>query len=47
MQTYHDGICGGHLNGIAIAKHILRIGYYWPTMERDSQEYIKKCFKCE
>ena len=33
MQTCHDDICGGNFNEIIIAKCILIMGYYWPTME--------------
>lgn len=33
IQNYHDDICGGYFNGIAISKHIIRMGYYWPTKE--------------
>ena len=47
IHTCHDGICGGHFNGTTIAKRILRMGYYWPTMEKDYQEYVKKCVKCQ
>ena len=33
MEEVHQGICGPHLNGRMLAKKILRIRYYWNTME--------------
>eukprot|EP01018_Ginkgo_biloba_P039338 Gb_37434 [translate_table: standard] len=36
IKEVHEGICGAHTNGMVLAKKLLRIGYYWPTMERDS-----------
>ena len=26
---------------------VLRAGYYWPTMVRDSIDFVKKCWKCQ
>lgn len=34
MTEMHEGICGPHMNGHAMAKKIIRQGYYWPTMEK-------------
>jgi len=30
-----------------MATRALRAGYYWPTMESDVAEYMKKCQKCQ
>ena len=35
-QEVHDGICGQHLGAKALAKKVLRAGYYWPTMLKDA-----------
>ncbi|XP_061343778.1 uncharacterized protein LOC133289797 [Gastrolobium bilobum] len=37
-----EGINGHHMEGKA-----LRAGYYWPTMEADSEEHVKKCDSCQ
>ncbi|KAH9306712.1 hypothetical protein KI387_011116, partial [Taxus chinensis] len=39
IQQIHDSICGGHFSGLAVAKRILRLGYYWPTLNKDCYEY--------
>ena len=32
LVDIHEGIRGGHSNGLAMARRLLRVGYYWPTM---------------
>ncbi|MCI67650.1 hypothetical protein A2U01_0088909, partial [Trifolium medium] len=29
------------------ARKALRVGFYWPTMQSDAKEHIKKCDKCQ
>ena len=36
LQELHDGPAGGHYAGDATAHKILRAGYYWPTLFKDS-----------
>eukprot|EP01018_Ginkgo_biloba_P025647 Gb_33250 [translate_table: standard] len=36
IKEVHEGICGAHTSGMVLAKKLLRTGYYWPTMEKDS-----------
>ncbi|KAK3003954.1 hypothetical protein RJ639_018745 [Escallonia herrerae] len=43
----HEGICGQHLGGRALAHKVLRQGYYWPTMQHDALEYTKKYDSCQ
>lgn len=35
------------MNGHAMAKIILRKGYYWPTMEHDCYQDVRKSLKCQ
>ena len=35
MEEVHQGVYDPHMNGRMLAKKILRIGYYWTTMEID------------
>ncbi|PKI78954.1 hypothetical protein CRG98_000666, partial [Punica granatum] len=35
MEEVHGGNCGPHMNGLMLAKKIMRLGYYWSTMETD------------
>ena len=47
MTEVHLGVCGPHMNGYVLAKKILREGYYWLTMERDSIRFVRKCHECQ
>ena len=42
----HEGSFGTHANGHAMARKILREGYYWLTMESDCCVHVRKCHKC-
>ncbi|XP_070017125.1 uncharacterized protein [Nicotiana sylvestris] len=44
LEDAHAGTCGPHMNGFALAKKIIRAGYFWMTMETDCIQYIRKCF---
>ena len=46
MEEVHRGICGLFMNGRMLAKKILRMGYYWNTMETDCVDYVKSCHDC-
>ncbi|XP_058102454.1 uncharacterized protein LOC131246386 [Magnolia sinica] len=47
MSEIHKGLYGPHMNGHMMAKKILRLDYYWLTMEIDCCEHVRKCFKCQ
>ncbi|RDX78974.1 hypothetical protein CR513_40669, partial [Mucuna pruriens] len=47
MREIHEGICGTHIGGRALASKIARAGYYWPTLKGDCMDFIKKCDKCQ
>ncbi|XP_073137279.1 uncharacterized protein [Henckelia pumila] len=38
LREIHEGICGNHLGGKALAGKALRQGYFWPTMRKDALE---------
>ena len=46
IEEIHEGSFGTHANGHAMARKILRAGYYWLTMESDCCAHVKKCHKC-
>ena len=47
MREVHDGICGNHSGARSLAHKLIRAGYYWPTMLKDAQTYVKTCEKCQ
>ena len=47
LAEIHEGICGNHVGARTMAAKVLRAGYYWPTIQGDCAEYVKKCAKCQ
>ena len=47
LNEMHDNPAGGHYGRETTAHKILRVGYYWPTVFRDSHAYARKCKVCQ
>ncbi|XP_057761348.1 uncharacterized protein LOC130981714 [Arachis stenosperma] len=39
LREVHEGCCGHHIGGKALARKLIRAGYYWPSMMTDSMEF--------
>ena len=31
----------------SLVRKIMRTGYFWPTMQQDAAEFVKKCDSCQ
>ena len=47
LKEVHEGVCGQHLKGRALAYKVTRLGLYWPNMLRHAQDYVKRCDHCQ
>jgi hypothetical protein len=47
LSELHVGEAGGHFGGDTTAHKVLRDGYYWPTLFRDSHALCRKCIICQ
>ena len=47
MGEVHKGICGNHLGSRSLVHKLVRAGYYWPTMQKDAEAYVRACDKCQ
>ncbi|XP_057719871.1 uncharacterized protein LOC130934302 [Arachis stenosperma] len=47
LREVHEGCCGHHIGGKALARKLIQAGYYWPSMMEDSKEFVRKCAKCQ
>ena len=47
LKEVHEGVCGNHIGARALAGKVLRQGYYWPTILRDTTELVRKCKICQ
>lgn len=46
LQSFHDLACGGHFSAPVIAHKILHARYYWPTLFKDTYNWVYRCDKC-
>ena len=47
MREIHKGICGNHSGARALQKKIVRAGYYWPSMQADTNKFVQHRDKCQ
>ena len=47
LEELHKGICGSHTGGRSLSHMALTQGYWWPNMQREAQDYVKKCDQCQ
>ena len=43
LEEMHKGICGSHTGGKSLAHRAITQGYWWPNMQREALEYVRKC----
>ena len=41
MREVHEGICGNNSGSRSLVHKLIRAGYYWSTMQKDAQAYVK------
>ena len=47
LEEMHEGICGSHTGGRSLAHRAITQGYWWPNMQREALEYVRKCDQCQ
>ncbi|KAL2237799.1 UNVERIFIED_CONTAM: Ribonuclease HI [Sesamum indicum] len=47
MREIHEGSCGNHSGARSLAQKIMRQGYFWPTLVKDSKDLVRKCESCQ
>ncbi|XP_021760184.1 uncharacterized protein LOC110725012 [Chenopodium quinoa] len=47
LNDLHQGQCGSHIGGRALAEKVAHLGYYWPILKSDAMKMVKKCDKCQ
>ena len=47
IEQIHAGVCGTHMNGLTLARKVLRSGYFWMTMGNGCCKFVQKCHKCQ
>ena len=47
LEELYEGICGSQIGDRTFSHIALTQGYWWPNMQKETQEYIKKCDQCQ
>ena len=47
LEELHEGICGSHTGSRSLAHKTITQGYWWPNMQRETLEYVRKCDQCQ
>ena len=47
LREIHEGIYDQYIGGQSLSYKTLRQGYYWPTIKKDSTDFVRKCNKCQ
>nr|XP_023885010.1 uncharacterized protein LOC111997177 [Quercus suber] len=45
-EEIHEGVCGDHVGPRSFVSKVVKTSYFWPTMQVDAMELVKKCDKC-
>ena len=47
LKELHEGIYGSHTGGRSLSHRAFTQWYWWPNMQKEAQEYVKKCDQCQ
>ena len=43
LKELHERVYGSHTGGRSLSHRIITQGYWWPDIQKEAQEYVKKC----
>ena len=43
LEELHEGVCGSRIGGRSLSHWAITQGYWWPGMQKEAQEYVRKC----
>lgn len=47
LEELHEGVCGGHPGAKTLSERVINQGYFWPTLRKDAQDFVRKCYSCQ
>ena len=47
LEEVHKGVCGDHMGAKSLVRKIIRAGYFWPSMQQDAADFVKRCDSCQ
>nr|XP_009770613.1 PREDICTED: uncharacterized protein LOC104221283 [Nicotiana sylvestris] len=46
LREIYEGTYGNYSGAESLVHKVIRAGYYWADMEKDTKEFVRKCDKC-
>ena len=47
LEELDEGIYGSHIGGRSLSHKAITQGYWWPNMQKEAHEYVKKRNRCQ
>ena len=47
LEEIHEGVCKDHEGPRSLVSKVIKTGYFWPTLQKDAREFVKRCDKCQ
>ena len=47
LEEIHEGVCGDHAGPRSLVSKVIQTSYFWPIMQADAVELVKRCGKCQ
>ena len=48
LKELHERVYGSHIGGRSLSHRAIIQGYWWPSMQKEAQEYyVRKCDQCQ
>ena len=47
LEKLHEGVYGSHIGGRSLSHWAITQEYWWPDMQKEVQEYVRKCDQCQ
>ena len=47
LEELHEGICRSHRGERSLSHQAITQGYWWLSMQKEAQEYVRKCDQCQ
>ena len=47
LREIHEGVCGNHSRPRSLVGQVVRVGYFWPTMQKDAAQIGQTCDRCQ
>ena len=47
LEEIHEGVCGDYAGPRSLVSKVIRTSYFWPTMQIDVVELVKRYDKCQ